>query len=212
MPGFLLPAGKSFLLIISELRFFLPSLVFRITEIPIFVYQIQTLNISTMKTTTNYFSDCKTLDEAKSLYFDLAKKLHPDMGGSSESFQNLNSQFHSFKPSTEKFSGEFEKWMPENYIKIVESLMRISGITITICGSWIWLGGETKAVKEEIKAIPAFELGFNRGFSKDKSMWYFSPVGYRKKSKRELSFDEIQNWYGSEEIKSRSTVKEKLLS
>jgi hypothetical protein len=164
-----------------------------------------------MKTMTNYFSECKTLDEAKALYFDLAKKLHPDLGGSTEQFQNLNSQFHSFKPTSEKFTGEFEKWMPENYIKVIEALLNIKGITITVCGSWIWLSGETKAVKEEIKAIPAFELGFNRGFSKDKAMWYFSPVGYRKKSKKEMTFDEIQSWYGSEEIKSRGTKQVQLI-
>ena len=47
----------------------------------------------------NHFENCKTLDEAKKLYFKLAMKLHPDKGGDTAEFQELLSQFQAFKPT-----------------------------------------------------------------------------------------------------------------
>lgn len=40
-----------------------------------------------------YFENCKTEDEAKELYRQLAKKFHPDMGGSNEQMADLTKQF-----------------------------------------------------------------------------------------------------------------------
>lgn len=46
-----------------------------------------------------YFYDCKTQEEAKKKYRELAKKLHPDLGGSNELMQELTRQYESFKPN-----------------------------------------------------------------------------------------------------------------
>jgi len=34
----------------------------------------------------NYFNDCKTLDEAKTMFRKLCLKLHPDTGGTNKDF------------------------------------------------------------------------------------------------------------------------------
>ena len=145
----------------------------------------------------NYFENCKTLDEAKKLYWELAKKFHPDKGGDHKKFVELSNQFQSFKPDTEKFKGETDSWMAAEYAHIVSQLLVIEGIHIEICGSWIWLSGDTKSNKEKIKAIATGET-FKRGFSKDKSMWYFSPKGYFKRSRKAHTMDDIRDYFGSE--------------
>ena len=73
--------------------------------------------------------------------------------------------------------------------------MAIPNITIVVCGSWIWLEGDTKPVKEQIKTVDTGAT-MKRGFSHKKKQWYFSPEGYRKWGNRELSFEEIKNRYG----------------
>jgi hypothetical protein len=155
----------------------------------------------------NYFKDCESLDEAKKLYWSLAKKLHPDVGGKKEDFQELQNQFENFRPEKEKFKGEFEQWMPDQYMIIIDQLMKIPGIIITICGSWIWISGNTKPVKDQIKNIKTEGSGFKRGFSKTKLQWYFSPEGYRKFNKKQFDFEEIKAMFGADEIKSEEQQK-----
>ncbi|MCJ8334941.1 MAG: hypothetical protein MJH10_11920 [Epibacterium sp.] len=149
----------------------------------------------------NYFQNCTTLDEAKKLYYELAKELHPDRGGNTAAFQDLSNQFEKFDPSELKFSSEKEEWNAKEYAHIVEALMKIPGITIEICGSWIWLTGDTRPVKDQIKGIET-GASYKRGFSKSKVAWYFSPRGYRKRSKRELDLDQIREHYGSQKMNS----------
>ena len=51
----------------------------------------------------NYFKDCKTEDDVKRIYRELAKKLHPDHGGSDELMRELTKQYESWIPAN-KFS------------------------------------------------------------------------------------------------------------
>ncbi len=68
---------------------------------------------------TNYFINCNTLDEAKKLFYDLAKKFHPDKSTFDRSvFQDLNNQFEDFKPKTEKYKGETSDWNSKEYASI----------------------------------------------------------------------------------------------
>ena len=155
-----------------------------------------------------YFSSCSSLDEAKQLYKKLVFQLHPDTSGrdSQAEFQAMQNQFEQFRPGTEKFKGEFEKWDAEEYSHIIQQLMIIPNIVIEVCGSWIWLAGDTKPVKEQIKAVDIGET-MKRGFSKKKQKWYFSPTGYRKRGKKELSFEQIKDHYGYKKQDSQQIKK-----
>ncbi len=53
-----------------------------------------------------YFYDCKTQQEAKSKYKELAKKLHPDKGGSAQDFKDMQAEYDRFD--------EIEKIIPPN--------------------------------------------------------------------------------------------------
>ena len=85
--------------------------------------------------TTNYFETCETLDQAKKLYFELAKIHHPDKGGETATFQEILNQFEKFSPKTEKFAGEREKWNSAEFAAIIDALIHIPGIIIEITGA-----------------------------------------------------------------------------
>lgn len=153
-------------------------------------------------TQTDYFKDCRTLDEARKTYYRLAMKFHPDKGGDEELFKELANQFHSFKPSQLKYEKEFNDWSSKAYADIIVALMEIPDITIEICGSWIWISGDTRTRKNLIKLAPTNDY-YQRGFSAQKAMWYFSPRGYKKRSAEELDMETIRNIYGSDAFRSR---------
>ena len=153
-------------------------------------------------TNQTYFTECKSLDEAKQLYKKLCVKLHPDVSGydSTADFQRMQAEFEKFRPGKEKFEGEFAQWDATEYAFIINQLIKIGGISIEICGSWIWLSGDTKPVKEKIKAFDTRE-SMRRGWSKNKAMWYFSPKGYRKRSSKKMEYEEIKNMFGSQRVR-----------
>lgn len=148
----------------------------------------------------NYFENCKTLDEAKKQYWDLAKQLHPDKGGSKEAFQELQGQFEYFQPEKEKYKGETEQWNAHEYMHVISQLMEIPEIMIEICGSWIWISGNTKPHKEELKAVDTGDSLKKPIWHSKKEMWYVSPVDYRKFTKKETTMDEIRDFYGSHKV------------
>jgi hypothetical protein len=151
----------------------------------------------------NYFKDCNTLDEARKIYLNLAKKYHPDTNGpeaSTERMQEVNNAFDNFTPSKEKFAGETDQWKSAIFADIISELLKIPDTTVEICGSWVWIQ-TTKEQRHQIKDIETGE-SYQRGWSKAKTMWYFSPKGYRKKSKKVLSMNSIRDLYGSQELKN----------
>jgi curved DNA-binding protein CbpA len=157
---------------------------------------------------TNYFKDCSTLDEAKKIYWNLAKQFHPDKGGNEEDFKVLNNSFHAFKPLTEKFQNEAEQWNSKAYANILNELIKLEGVIIDVIGSFLWLSGNTKKHKEAIKAIDTQDL-YNCRWHKNKEMWYFAPIGYRKSSKRDLTLEQIKDFYGGTTVKANEEEEKK---
>lgn len=152
----------------------------------------------------NYFSKCASLDEAKILYKSLAFKLHPDVSGydSTAEFQAMQNEFAKFKPSKEKYKDEFENFHHEAFMQMIADLMKIKGIEFEVCGSFIWLSGDTKPVKDQIKEIKneAFKPAC---WHREKCRWFFSPSDYKRRGGKKFSMDEIRNKYGSEMFANR---------
>lgn len=150
-----------------------------------------------------YFNNCKSWDEAKNLYRELAKKLHPDLGGEHLSFIKMKDEFDNFNPDQKEKRDEF--FNAAIYSAIIDQLVLIEGLKITICGNWIWVMSE-KHHKDLIKAVDLPE-NWKRAWNKSKNMWYFCEKGYRKFSKRELSFGEIKALYGHQDVESKGMTK-----
>lgn len=163
----------------------------------------------------NYFENARTLEDVKQLYKKLARELHPDCNPGKDTtaeFQMMQQQFEeAFKrlrnihvnKDGETYEKETEE-TPEQYAGIINALLKLDGLMIELCGSWLWITGNTKEHHEAIKA-----LGFK--FSKNKCAWYFHFEPYRKHSKNSVSLDKIRSMYGSQRFTERTTTQYKEL-
>jgi hypothetical protein len=113
------------------------------------------------------FSEVTGINEAKKVYKRLAKKLHPDVGGSEEEFKILNSVYNDFIEHKIYFSNDFK--IDLDLEKIISQILHFENITIELVGSWIWLSGDTKEIKDKLK-----ELGFK--WASKKMMWYYGEM------------------------------------
>ena len=142
------------------------------------------------------FSEVTGINEAKKVYKTLAKKLHPDVGGSEEEFKILNSVYNDFIENKIYFSNDFK--IDLDLEKIISQILHFENITIELVGSWIWLSGDTKEIKDKLK-----ELGFK--WASKKKMWYYGEM--TGKSHGEKSLDEIKDKYGSKTFKKKEKEK-----
>lgn len=153
--------------------------------------------------TIKYFAHCKTLDQLKQEYKRLAKIHHPDCGGDDATMAAINAEFDelSKKLPKETATGETyqpkdeEREAPEKFREAVAAILNMDGVTVELCGSWLWVTGNTYPNRFKLAAA-----GYQ--FSKSKCAWYFK--GSISHSKKRYSLDEIRALHGSEEIKSQS--------
>ena len=137
------------------------------------------------------FKGIEGINEAKKIYKQLAKKLHPDVGGSDELFKMLNSIYTNILENGIYFSNEFE--FDLEIEKIISQILHYENIIIEVVGSWIWLSGDTKKIKDKLK-----DLGFK--WASKKKNWYYGEM--KAKNPNPKSMEEIKSKYGSETIKS----------
>ena len=145
-----------------------------------------------------YFSDVKTLNQLKAQYRRLAMLHHPDRGGDGEIMKAINAEhdrlFEFLKTMHNKTADDYHKTTetPEEFRRIIEALMKLGGLEIELCGSWLWIGGNTKEHREALKAAGC-------RWSSSKKLWYWHhPEEGRRWKKREASMSEIRSKYGSQ--------------
>ncbi len=150
---------------------------------------------------TKYFENCKTAEELKKEYKKVAKMLHPDMNPGKDTEEEFKAMQNEFEKAFDllknvhinKDGEQYEKETTETaneFMDQINKLLHFPGVEVELCGSWLWVTGDTKAVKDELKA-----MGFK--WSRNKVAWYFHREPYRKHSKRNISLDEIREMYGS---------------
>lgn len=159
-----------------------------------------------------YFDEAITLEEVKQLFKKYARDLHPDNNqdrDTTKDFQEMKKQyeeaFNRCKNTHKNAQGETytkeSNEAPEEYASIIESLLKCKGLSIELCGSWLWITGNTKEHKDTLKAL-------HFAWSKNKSAWYFHFEPFKKRSKKSVSLDEIRGMYGSERFTERTNTEE----
>ena len=57
---------------------------------------------------------------------------------------HVNKDGEEYEKETTETAGEF--------MELINKLLHFPDIEVELCGSWIWVSGETKAVKDDLKA------------------------------------------------------------
>ena len=149
-----------------------------------------------------YLDKCATLEELKKAYRAWTKKLHPDCGGSTEEMKVLNLEFEQmFNLLKDKHNATADEKhkvteCPEEFIEIMSVLSGLSGLDIELCGSWLWISGETYQHKAALKAAGC-------KWSKNKAKWYWrheEDSGNLPFKRKTMSMSYIRMKYGSERI------------
>jgi len=143
------------------------------------------------------FKGIEGINEAKKVYKDLAKKLHPDVGGSTELFKILNQVYNHILEHGLNFLNDTE--FDLELEKVISKILHFENIIIEVVGSWIWLSGDTKSIKEELK-----EIGFR--WRSKKKMWSYGEMK-GKRNHKEQNIDSIKAKYGCQEVKTKQRNK-----
>ncbi|MBQ8698748.1 MAG: molecular chaperone DnaJ [Schwartzia sp.] len=119
-------------------------------------------------------------------YKKAASKIHPDHGGSEEQMAKLNEEYKQ-KEALLGIDAELRE--------AIEKIITLPNINIELCGTWVWVSGDTKASKDAIKAA-----GYR--WAHKKMMWYYrkaDDVSTGRGKGKSMAY--IRNKYGSEELK-----------
>ena len=155
-----------------------------------------------------YFNKCKSIDDVKKVYRNLAKELHPDnpATGNTEAFKEMQ---HEYEAAFNRFKNIHESATTgETYYKestetadmfreVIDKIIHISNCTVEIVGSWIWVTGDTYYNKDIIKGA-----GFHYA-SKKKAWYWHSPEDTVAKHSK-MSLNEIKEKYGYTSVKTEA--------
>ena len=80
---------------------------------------------------------------------------------------------------------------PQEFRTVIEALLKLD-LTVELCGSWLWISGDTKPHKEALKKVGC-------RWSASKKMWYWRhpEEGYTR-SRGKATMNQIRNRYGSQ--------------
>ncbi len=152
---------------------------------------------------TNYFENIGTLDELKKAYRRLAMLHHPDRGGDLETMKEINRQHdalfeilkhqHNARADADT-TGRTHRTTesPEEFRNIIDLLLKLDGLKVELCGSWLWIGGETRKHKDALKAAGC-------RWSSNKKLWYWRhPEDAHPYHRGKKTIGQIRTKYGSQ--------------
>ncbi len=145
----------------------------------------------------NIFKDCKSIEEAKTLFRTLAFKNHPDQGGTEEGFKILMTAYEIFLNGfvADRFAEAGARTKGASVVHFQEILNVIIefNMDIEIIGFWIYAKSSYE-YKEQLK-----DLGF--WFSGKHKAWVYSGGAKIRRASR-MTLDEIRATHGSEKMRS----------
>ena len=110
----------------------------------------------------NRFFKSTNIEDLKKEYRELAKKYHPDFGGDTRAFQDMQAEFIDLCQrladvhKTEEAQEDEAQEAPEEFAAVINQVVTLDGVDIEIIGKWVWVSGNTYANKDKIKKAGFF--------------------------------------------------------
>ena len=151
-----------------------------------------------------YFANIQNLADLKSLYKALAMANHPDRGGDVEIMKAINVQyeaaFKALQNGTQSASEAEAEWEAEAvYMEKIQALANFEGLEIELCGTWIWVTGNTRPAKEALKQAGFF-------WANKKLAWFWRPEDSKTSNRTERSLHDIRGLHGSKKMTPARTA------
>lgn len=150
-----------------------------------------------------FFDGLSQESEIKQAYKELAKKYHPDLGGDVETMKIINAQYEQVLKGAYQKEGkslsEVEELLKEDKkaCEALKAILGLYGLTVELCGKWIWVTGSTKEVKDILK-----EANFK--WARKKMAWYWRPSEQKfKRYGKTLDLNQIRDKYGSNSFSNK---------
>lgn len=153
-----------------------------------------------------WFTNVRTVEELRKQYRQLMKKHHPDVGGSTEDAKQINAEYDrlyavlSRQEAQKRPQGEREykdttedKAAEDKAIRAVLDALAGIDADVEIIGSWVWITRGSYPYRELLKSL-------NFHYVSKKKAWYFHADEYHRRSKREVTLEQIREKYGSERV------------
>ncbi|NBP74424.1 MAG: hypothetical protein EBU61_00075 [Crocinitomicaceae bacterium] len=137
----------------------------------------------------------KDLDALKKQYIKLSKKYHPDAGGTTIQFQQLQNEYNILlnkilnNSQLNQSQKQNEKDLDLAIREIVDNLVNIDGLNVELIGKWLWISGNTYPVKTILK-----QAGLTFIKKEGNPFWVYK--GVESTSRGQSSMEEIRKKYG----------------
>ena len=158
-----------------------------------------------------YFNHCTTLEEVKATFHQLAKELHPDNAatGNAAAFRQMYTEYqeafnrlkNTHKNNEGKTYTKETNETPEQFADLIRTLTKFNGCIVELIGSWIWVSGNTKEYKDELKKL-------NFKWSKNKAAWFFHEGEYHKRNGKVYNMEDLRNMWESKQYENQQKVLE----
>ena len=164
--------------------------------------------------------DLKDVNTLRTAYKKLLLKFHPDNNAedTTAQMQEINAEYdkmfqrlkevyehsQSYEQQTERQKQAYD-WKKDRQIReVITALSRFDGLEIELCGTWVYVRGNTYPYRKELKA-----LGLT--FNKHKSCWIIHFDDYYQYHKNPVSMSYIRDKYGSVIIKTEDKEEKRRL-
>ncbi len=139
-----------------------------------------------------------TPEIVRQAYRKACSKYHPDKNpGGLEMMKAVNLAYESLKDTTETIDlDESALNYGDELNEALNAIIELDGLEIELCGSWVWVSGNTREHKDILK-----ESGFK--YAGKKKMWSFHPADFKSWSRGKASMDDIRGTYGSKQVRGQ---------
>lgn len=170
-----------------------------------------------------YFTRFSAVNEVKAAYRELVKEWHPDRSQYTghdkeiceETLKAINAEYQAKLKSlngeisegddgrehTYRYNADLEQEIMDKISEtIAAGVIDHKGVEMWLVGTWIWVFGETKPIKETLKVI-GYRWHSKRG------KWYWQNDGYRHKFSND-AFESIAARYGARQFHRNRNAEE----